>query len=498
MRLFKYLLIILLLPSSLFAQGGGVGSKGTININGGIGPNSGLLNLPLGWTYQQDVFLPCMAGTNSCNGVVTGETEIVAPTTANSTRVIVMQNGPTNVHINTIMTGATGENWQHAANCQVFNSGNDAMDVYYSIGGSGGNTSYTVTVTPGNFANNATVLFVEFMPPPGYTSSFDVCGTTTQGSCTTCTGVALPLSGTDAVLEVFDTSNMSGPTATGWNFWSSPFIADPNNNGIGLNISNLSTAPTFTQASSSFNTTIAIAFKSTAGTFNLPASVWSLVNYSEPTISGTLVFCNASCTFPIAQPTVGNLLFLNFSTAEGTGLVTLNSVSDPVNGSWIIPASCQQFTNVGQTSSLGCAYIATAASGSYGNPTIISVTLNTSVHSAFSVYEGHRTSGSTTLDAIGGTVRATSTEPYPPGITFSSLTGTSDICFQAGGLNGSVSGTTIYPYQGGSHAPNFGGPNGEASGLAVALLNTTNVNGPVWPYPVSAGSQVPVYGVCFK
>jgi hypothetical protein len=423
-----------------------------------------------GWTYIQDSITTgggtCLAGSSSCTIGVS----LMFPTTAGSVWLVRTHTG-NNVQIASVTGG--GGTWTHCPSCAVFNSTlNQSIDASYNLSGGAGTTAVTVTLAApasGFFQVN----FIELLPPSGSTASFDAAAATSSNSCSTCTGAGLSLSGTDAVFQT-----QAGNGVSGWNGWSSPYITDGRGNGIGLNVTS-GAAPTVKMNSSIGGLFMAIAFKSSAGSFTPPAQQFSAVNFTSPASGAN---CTPSCTLTIPSTGSGHLLYLEVGDINNAHIVSISS-----GGTWVIPSgsnSCAIVLSPNQA--LSCGYVLSSTAGA----TSLNLTMSGSGAIAYAVWEIATTSGSFALDTQGSTQNpATGFNPRGQALT---LTGTNDVIFQSIFSPGGTSSVTLYPmgYINGQGQLFF---NNQA-GLA-ALLNTTNGAAPEW-----ATENVPttVFGVAFK
>ena len=175
------------------------------------------------------------------------------------------------------------------------------------------------------------VSFLEALPPAGYTGSFDVGGSQANSSCSaSCNGVALSLTATDIVFQVADPgTNTAGPLAC-----SSPYVTDSNGNCVYLNATSGS-APTTAQATTSYNSIVAVAFKTTAGSFTKPALPFTMQNIVA-TNAGTLN-CSPTCSLTVPSTGSGHLLY--FVSAGEASQVTFQPRRCPRVGA---PGSCRR------------------------------------------------------------------------------------------------------------------------------------------------------------
>jgi hypothetical protein len=441
-------------------------------------------SLPVGWTELQDTF-----DTSTTGGCTTGTAACsfnILPTTAGSVGIIAITAG-NNVTIASASSTGGGGTWSlcPTSECHAFNSSAGAVDAIYNLGLAANTEVVSVTIS-GNATGYYIGEFIELLPPPGQTASFDTAGASATAACTTCTGIALTTSATDAILQYvvnFGTPTSSTPC-------SSPYYTDSFNQCIGLNIASGSlSAPTFTQTPSSPMAFTALAFKSSAANFTTSTPLFSLVHYTFISGAGGLI-CTPTCSsVTIPSTTAGNLLFV--ASASVVGSDTLVSFTD--GGDTSTACSGANITVTGQAESMSCGYTVTA-----GGKTSVTPVMSTTGNTGFGIYELARTGGSWTLDAQGSTQRAAS-PPYITGQTLS-LTGTNDACFQGAYNAGGTSTATQYltPFTFGAS----GGVyilNTEASEqilLGTYYGSTAGTGGaPIW---LSNANSAGVNGVCFR
>lgn len=417
------------------------------------------------WSYVQDSNVTfCHTNSNTCSNF----TGTMAPTTAGTVWVLRIHT-PTNVTIQSVTGG--GGTWSlcPASSCHLFNpTTSDNQDLAYNIGGTAGSTNFTVTLSGSSGAYWA-VNFIEILPPAGSTAAFDASGTVTTTTCTTCTAVGLNLSATDAVIQV-----MSGNNAASWNGWSSPYITDIQDDGIGLNITN-GAAPTVTVPSPGVDFT-GIAFKSSLGSFTPPpAGPLSLVNFT----SNSGIGCNSTCTLTIPSTGSGHLLYVQAADLFGTYISSISG-----GGTWVAPSGCR--TTVPSTNyALSCAYALSSTSGA----TSLNITMTGGASTGFTFSEVATSAGAFSLDSLGSTQNAASPNPSGQALT---LNGTNyDVVFQASFVPGGSSGVTWYPVTDGYY---FFTNNGQQ----VELLNVKAASAPVPVWVNQQNNGTAVTGVAFK
>ncbi len=404
------------------------------------------------WTFvQESIATACSAGSTTCTiDVANGN---LLKTVAGSIWAVLLT---TNNDVTITSVSGGGGTWNPcpSGSCHLFNSTlSRNVDAAYNLTGAGGTTSVTVTISPAA-AGQFGVNFIELLPPPGTTASFDVAGTATTNSCTTCTGVGLPISGTDAIVQ-----NMAAAGTSVWNPWSFPYISLPLGDGLNLNALN-GAAPTVTTTGPGAVFS-AIAFS--AGSFSPPTLPMFVVNYTNPTNNN----CNPSCSFSIPTTGAGHLLYVE------AGDITTNFITSVTGAAanWTVPTgtnTCRISMSGGYA--LSCAYALSSSSSA----TSLSVTMTGNANVQFAVWEIASTSGTFFFDVQGSATNAASTNPA--GVTLA-LTGTNDVIFQSIFVPGGTSAVQYYPYPriDGCGTQFFCGQAGNA-----ALLNTTNGIGPLW------------------
>lgn len=380
------------------------------------------------WTFAQDaVITTCLSGSSSCTININ-----IIPTTAGTVWILRIHT-PNNVTISSVSGG--GGTWHlcPASSCHAFNSSlgsGDNQDLAYNLSGNAGTTSLTVNLSgpAGSFFGGN---FMEILPPAGSTASFDTAGTTTSSTCTpTCSGPALTLGGTDAVVQVL---SGNGAAKAAWNAWTAPYITDIASNGIGLNVTS-GTAPTVTVSSPGGGDISAIAFKSSLGSFTPPSSgPISMVNYLNPSLRG--INCSPSCTLQISPSTgAGHLLYLEAAALSGT---FISSVSG--GGTWVVPtgANSCRISQSSPSGGLSCAYVLSSTS-----TTSLNVTMTGTANTSFAFAELKTTSGQFSFDTQDSA--SNSAQFYPGGAPLT-LAGNYDVVFQAAFIYGGASGQTWYP-----------------------------------------------------
>jgi len=427
-----------------------------------------------GWAFGQDsplIFCNQQTG-NNCS-VSPGQ---MVPTTAGSVWIIEGQ-----LPVGSTITNVTGGGgtWVHCPNCQA-HSAALWTDAWYNLTGNAG-TFQAITVTfSGSIRPN--LNFVEILPPPGQTASFDTSGSATPTNCsgtssTPCTGVTLAgggtLGGTDAVW-----TNPGGASGSGWNDCSAPYITTANDGCLALNTnSGAALTKSYTPCNNSTCNPafMAIAFKSTAGFFSVTAPQYSIVNYVAPaTVRGnTTMNCTPNCNLAIPATGTGHLLYLE-SNSPGT---LISSVSG--GGSWVVPAACKgNAVIMGQSFGQSCAYVLSSTAGA----TNLTITMaGNSASTAFGFFEIASNTGGTFVFDGGGSHNDNggSTTFYPLGQAFSGLT--NDVIIQAITCNGGSLGPNYYAQP--SNQQSFNYFNFNLASVAILTDSGPNPPTPVWANP---------------
>ena len=439
---------------------GGVASNGvsfTVTGSGG-GPSPG-------WAWIQDSpLIFCQgSGRTSCNPGLGN----IVPTVAGSVWVLQIQT-PNNVTIQSINPGNGGGTWIYCSACHVTNPSGFTADAWYNLTGSAGFDGanpfgFTLSGSAGTFLS---ANFVELLPPPGTTASFDAAGTAAPSGCTTCTAASLAISGTDAIWQ-----NPGGGPNINWNAWSAPYFSDYNGGGVCLNCTS-GAAPTKTFGNTNQNPEfMAIAFKSSAGTFTPPVKQHSIVNFTALSPSAC-----STCTLTIPATGAGHLLFLEAGNEAGT---FISSVSG--GGTWAVPMgtnSCQAKQVVQtQNNAASCAYNLSSSSGT----TTLTVTMAGSAAHNFAVWEIATAQGSFFLDTLGSTLN---TSGSCSGFCFSgqplTLGGANDVVFQLAWDVGGSLGPNYYPQ-----------PQVPAQGTVIGPLNYFLQNEVAVVVLLDSGSSAP-------
>jgi hypothetical protein len=459
--LFEALLWMFLVSPNVHAQGGQIGLLG-------VGGPSGL-SLSPGWTYLQDV-----NNNADCSGATTCTFGVAFPaTTAGSVWVAALFTG-NNVTMSSVSGG--GGTWTHCpTSCHNFTTPSN-VDAMYNLTGSSGTTNITVTASA-NGSGGYGIEFIELLPPSGYTASIDATGSNGSSSCSSCTGVGLTVTGTDAIVQLPTVNNGLDL----WNLFSSPYTTTTFGNGIALNTSS-GTAPTFQQSGGASTAAVAgLAFKTTAGTFTPPTQVFSMVNITMN--PGSASNCSPTCSITIPSTGSGHLLFVQ---ATNPNTASISSISG--GGTWVIPSGSNtcKILLTSTNDQTSCAYVLSSTSG----VTSLSVTMNTNtVNGYFVVYEVSRSSGSFTLDAQNSSQVSASFHPNGQGLT---LSGSIDVLFQTMYCPGGATTLTLYP----GPRSSLGNQIQQGDTSTGFLLNSSNGTAPIWINPQNNATAVT--GVAFQ
>ena len=407
------------------------------------------------WTWVQDsplVFCnqgnPTTCGPNNYNGNI-------MPTVAGSVWIVAVQT-LNNVTISNV-TGPSGTTWVHCPNCHATSpvGGRYNIDAWYALNGPAGmTTGMTITMSgsPGFFSGQ----FIELLPPPGTTASYDTSGIATPTSCsgtsgTPCTAASLPgVSATDAIVQ-----SDGGNAAATWNGWSSPYIVDANGYGICLNCTS-GTAPQVTYfpcGPQGSPTTcnpefFGLAFKSSAGTFTPPTPQFSILQYTAPNTAnrylappnGPIITCNPSCSLPLPQATTGSGHLLYLASANGGPHIT-NVGCSPIScaSGWVIPVNCQQSASAnGSNYGLSCAYNLSIPAG----VTSLNITMSGNNGTGFAAFEASSSTGGFAFDQQNNFTSPSGTE-FITAPTMSNIT--NDFIVQLFLNSGGSLGSRYYP-----------------------------------------------------
>jgi len=460
---------------------------------GPSGAGGGPVVLSPGWTFIQDSYTDCGAVSSCSVPTCATGAYCMSPTTSGTVwvaAIVVGDNGSTHPTISSVTGGGGSWNLCAASACHTFVSGQMGSDAAYNFTGTAGTTTITV-----NLSATATsyfhIIFVELLPPSGYSASLDGVAVNNSSSCHICTAASPTVTQTDAIVQIPQFSCCYSD----FNGWSSPYITDYNSIGICLNCSS-GAAPTYTMATDVEHGSgpgpqvfTALAFKSTAGTFTTPAP-FSLVQYAMPGNSST-ISCSPTCNLTVPSTGSSHLLFLVEIDQSG-----VNNYMTGVTGggTWVVPSACRS-GRATANGEISCAYVLSSTSGA----TTLQVTMNSNSTSLFAYWEISRSVGSFVLDAGSATVNTAIASGVIPGVALT-LSGTNDVIFQMSAMEGGVQGCTLYPY-------NFNAP-GNFSGkliagpdyYAAALMNLNTVNGtaPTWAYPQEPTATTAVAGFAFK
>ena len=421
-RIFNRSLII---PLLLFASISGAAAHSAVPQQSAVTPGTG-------WTWVQDspvIFCGQMGSISTCT---IGAAQI-APTQAGSVWVVQVMT-PNNVTITSVTGG--GGSWIKCPNCHIFNPSGYNIDAWYNLTGNAGTTqgiTINLSGTSGAFMN---INFFELLPPPGTTASYDDSGSVIRTGCTTCTAVQLNnITGTDVIIE-----NPGGASQASWNSWSAPYITDYNGGAYSLNTTS-GAAPTVTFDSVSNPSFLAIAFKSSAGTFVPPTPQHSIVSFKAVTQT-----CTPTCNIPIQTTGAGHLLYVEAADLNNDHITSVSG-----GGSWVIPSgsnTCQiNYVQAGNNA-FSCAYVLSSTAGTSN----ISVTLSGTSSTGFGIWEIATSSGSFAFDTQGSHVNPAAFAA--PGVALA-LNGKNDVIFQMGFVPGGSSAVSVYAQSYIDHAADY-------------------------------------------
>lgn len=445
--------------------------------------SSGALILNPGWTWVQGFIYPNCSGS-SCAipaDCTTSAPTCMTPTVAGSVWAIFLIN-ENNVTI-CPMTGGTGSctglpgvtggggTWSlcPGSECHLYNATIDGnVDGAYNLGGATGTTGGITVNLSGASGAYFAFYFVELLPPSSYVASYDKGGTAfTLTSATSYPAVALPVSGnTDAIVQI----SAAAVDAANFQSWSGSYITDTQSDGICLNCTS-GAAPTFTGSGTPGPAEfVAMAFKSSANIFTLPAPKGALVKYTPSFVNGgSHVSCSPNC--PTIATVVNNNDLVVLIYGNQSGPDALSSIGT----GWVIPSGASTCAAAsGGSLSFGCAYLLSSTAGANIAPVLASNTTTAN----FAVYE---ISGSFVLDSQNA---ATHTQTCSVVGLAPTITGTSDVVFQEIWASGGINTIQYYsmPYGFDIHL-HWGESDGTFSG--ALLLNTTNANVPAVAFPVN-------------
>lgn len=449
----------------------------------GVGGFAGGLSLPVGWLAVED-----NGDGDDCSGTTTSCSPTKFAPVQSGDLVIICAGLPANDTISTI-TGTTGGSWQTMSGGHGFSATAGGFDCQFNAGLTAGTFTPTVTLTTQDLGY---VLKVEIQPPAGYTASFDVATNGSASSCTTCTGPSISLSATDAVVYVWAEANSPVFPFT----FSSPFITGLSNEGIATNVSG-TVQPTAGQSPAGDAAFVAMAFKSSAGTFSVPAPVFTWVALTAVPGGES---CGPACPAITLNgtPAAGDLLFVQAADLQNGGYIS--SINDGHSGAFTIPSpgstcAVQVVNNASAWWNNSCAWEVLPA-----GVTQITPTMAASGQTGFLIYQVHRNDGHTwALDAQNST---TISSPSTTSVACPSLSvsGTNEVIFQQGSNQGQMWGGSpnyyIQPYindSGWSNAVLQGNAQGAAG------FNMTQYYQCVWmSVQQGAANPVAMYAVAFK
>ena len=385
----------------------------------------------------------------------------------------------------TSVSRAAGETWVAAGTgCEITSStNNNAVAYTLSSVALGTNVTVNFSAAPSN-TDTIFVAFEEFSPPAGFTPSQD--GNCTNiapvASCTTCTSASITTTSTDLVIE---SPAFGGIASILWDSWSSPFQMDYSFEiGFATDVAAGTYQPTFKQSSGSFSA-VAIAFKTTAGTYSGPPQTFSVPNLSMS--AGTNINCTTPCTVTIPSTTANNALVGWFATA--TSGVTVTNVTCSGCGTFTLPSGCA--INLSGQGAQNCFYLFNIPA----SVTTLTVTTSSNVSLGYQVFELARANGPWTFDASGSAQRAATSTPNGLSPT---ITGTVDAVFQSIWQPG---GAGFLQWYAAPSSLNNVSPNctagcylsSEANGMAY--LNTSNTVVPIWSTNNNTASAVAYFSI---
>lgn len=245
----RTLSILLLLASPALAQG--IGGNASLGGKGGIG---GGTTPAITWSFKSiacgGMTSGCTGGTESCAGTTCTLT-LSTPTVAGDSLIVGYFNPP-----GATVSSPTGDSaWTKCTSptCTVSDAGVGQWDAYYIANATGGASTITCNepTQPGWFCR----LYV--IHKSSGTPVFDTSGSIDDASCTSCSGVALTLTGSnDGIVQMAVGAN---PITAVTTYGNTNFL---NDFGMASLLTTSSgTAPTWTQSSAGAAVGIAIAFK---------------------------------------------------------------------------------------------------------------------------------------------------------------------------------------------------------------------------------------------
>ena len=480
-------IIALCLVGFLLASGQGIGGKAGFGGKGGFGGGlSAALSLNPGWQFVWEFTPNFCSGTTCTTPADCSTSNCIPPVVVGDVVVITLIAPNSNITISNVSGAGTG--WTNAS-CHSFQSGSSDLDVEYTLAAS---TAFqALTVTASGSTTGAYLDIVELRPPPGHSAVFDGCASNINPTCTTCTGAAPTVTGTDVIVQV-PNFNSGGFTSGGANPFSAPYFSNYEGDAVCINCIS-GTAPTFTSTPSAPMNVVGFSFKTDAGSFIAPSAIFTLANRSLPTI-GSSVNCASACPgLTVSSTTAGNLLYITeFDSTAGSN--TIASISGGCSVSWVIPPALHKNGATGGWE-INHAYCLSAS----GSVTTITPTMSTTVAAAFfAIDEVSRTSGSFTLDTDGCTLNAGSATFLPAGQPLTLANTNPHVTFQSIVASGGVDGASFYP------SPFGPGTNGtvigsNTTGSSAILLNDTVGNTPIWPFPgATSGTTTAACGASFQ
>jgi hypothetical protein len=449
-----------------------------------------------GWTLVQDIGIFCdtVGLSSTCSTNCATAVTCPIPTVAGSVWMVFAHVG-NNVTISSVSGGGGTWNLCPSSECHAYQSGCGGIDIdaAYNLTGSTGTQSFTMTLsgTPTGYFN---FYFVEMLPPSGLKVSFDAAGAVADSCTTPCTGVALTLTGTDAIMQ----NAVPCTSAAGNGAWtpSPPYFTDNAQDGVALNTTSGS-APSFAQGGGGGDMNIAaIAFKTSNGNFAQPIynPAWTINQWAVP-LSGAVESCSPGCGALTVTSTGASHALLLVEASSDNG-VYLSSLSDNKSQSWTVPTTCRG-TNTTPNQSLSCAYVLSSASG----VTTITPTLTgSSTTAAFGLWELSKAYGSIALDAIGATALGVPNSNYTYSSQALTISGQNDACVQASWDYGGAAGIQSYQQNPGIYNLGdnlFVGSANLFFGQSAIQLNANSGSSVFWIQAAFITDHNTVSGVCF-
>lgn len=481
MRVLKVMLLFCSFASAQLSVMGGHAIAGGNAILGSSGSSA----LIPGWQFVQE-FTPNPCSGSSCTTPADcSSVNCLVPVTIGDVVIVTLIAGNNNVTISSVTGAGTG--WTNAG-CQAFNSGNDNLDVEYTLSATTNFQQLTANFS-GAISAGGYLDIMELRPPLGHAAVFDACAHNAHTTCSaSCLGGAPTVTGTDMIVQFYG----GGTTVPlNPNSWTAPYQGTLEGTGLCINCTSGS-APTVGMAASSTMNIDAIAFKTDAGLFTPPTPIFSIVNYSLPTFP-TPANCSPTCNITITSTGTGHLMFVTEIDSAGAGNNTM-----AITG-YTAPAGCHKNGATGNWEA-NCAYLLSSSSG----VTSLPVTFSGNVATAFfAVWEIAKIGGGITLDTVASTLNAGAANFMPQGQVLTLANNSPHVTFQAIAASGGVDGATFYPFPWFDGVPNGTalGTNGNSGSSAsnAVLLNDTVGQRPVWPFPgTTSAVSTAVFGASFQ